>query len=489
MMHRARVRNGPFRVDFGCHPILHVEFAAPEQVTGGAVTTATDVYSSGVLLFFLLGGRRRPGSPAETMRALVDAEYPRLAGVHRDLSTVVAKALKKDPAARYPSATSFAEDLRRYFNHEPIGARPDTLAYRTAKFFRRRWREVTVAAALVFLLAGLAAFHALRLATERNHARLEAAKAAHVSDLLIGMLTASDPYATHDGKEPTVRGLLDSGAERVQKELAGQPELEAQMLTTIGRVYWRLGALDKAQPLLEEAVTIGRRLRESEGLAQSLNELGVVRREKGNYPAAARMLEEALSMRRRLLGKEHQDVAVTLVDLARVYTDQGDKITLNNLSHPLRLQGKYDEAAALLREALGIARPAVGEDHPLTAALRINLGRIQLLQGQAAAAEPLVRRGLEVRLRAFRPDDWRTGSAKSLLGAVLTALGRREAKSLLLEAQRVLKDIPGPQGEDARATRQRLDALHEAMHRAGAAAAAGPLPHGPVRTPSAPSRP
>lgn len=560
---------------------LTPEYAAPEQVTGGAITTATDVYSSGVLLYRLLGGQRRAGSPAQSMRALVDAEFPELPGVRGDLATVVAKALKKDPAERYASAVAFAEDLRRHLDHEPISARPDTLRYRTAKFLRRRWRGVTASAAVVVLIAGLMSFYTARLAAERNRARLEAAKAAKVSDLLTGLLTATDPYISHDVKEPTVRGILDAGTERVHKELAGEPELKAQMLTVMGRVYQRLGQHDKAQPLLEEAVAIDRRGPETEGLAQSLNELGVLRREKGDFSAASQMLGEALAMRRRLLGGEHRDVAETLVDLARVYTDQGDTeraepllrealqirrkalgeendetatsmndlalvlwdkgelaeaaalfrqslaidrkvfgenhasvaavmdnlalvtedlgdgptavslfrealairrkvldknhtgiaISLNNLSHPLREQGKLDEAAALLREALDIARTTLGDEHPLTAAFMVNLGRIQLEQGQAHTAEPLVRRALEIRRRALRQDDWRTASAESLLGAVLTTLGRyAEAEPLLLDARRVLKDIPGGQGQEARENRERLASLEKARQRESAAA-------------------
>ena len=560
---------------------LTPEYAAPEQATGEPITTATDVYSLGVLLFLLLGGRRRTGSPAESMRALLDAEFPRLP-VRGDLATVVAKALKKDPAERYASATAFAEDLRRYLDHEPISARPDTLTYRTAKFLRRRWRGVSAAAAVILLLAVLTGFYTARLAAERNHARLEADKAAKVSDLLTGMLTAANPYAAHEIKEPTVRALLDAGAERVRKELAGQPELKAQMLDAIGGIYQRLGASDKAQPFLEEAVAIGRRGAENEALARSLKDLGVLLRERGDLPAAARMLEEALAMRRRLLGREHRDVAASLVDLARVYNhqgrndraepllreslqirrkvlgeehvdtsqslndmalllwekgelknaaamfrqslaidrklygdehahvasalnnlalvteDMGDMATaeslyrqalamtrrrlgdkhpdvapmLNNLSAPLRKQGKYDEAASMLEEALEIARTTVNDDHPNIASYLVNLAHVRLLQGQATAAEPLLRRAIEVRRRVYPVGDWRIGGAESLLGAVLTALRRYdEAERLLLEAQLVLKDIPGEQGQVAASNRKRLAELNEARARESASSA------------------
>ena len=447
---------------------LTPEYAAPEQATGGSITTATDVYSLGVLLFLLLGGRRRTGSPAESMRALVDAEFPRLPTVRGDLDTIVAKALKKYPAERYASATAFAEDLRRHLDHEPISARPDTLAYRTAKFLRRRWRGVTAVAAVVLVMAVLTAFYTARLAAERNHARLEAAKAAKVSDLLIGMLTAADPYTTI--KEPTVRRLLDAGAERIHKELAGQPELKAPILTVMGRVYQRLGANDKAQGLLEEAVAIGRRGPQDEALAQSLNDLGVLRREKGDLSDAAQMLGEALAMRRRLLGREHRDVAVTLVELGRVYSDRGNNeraeplfrealqirrkvlgeehqetaTSLNDLALVLWGKGDLPGAAALFRQALAIDRKVLGEDHPNVVSIIGNLALITEDLGDHTAAESLFRRALEIRRKVL--DKGHPDIALSLnnLSHTLREQGRYdEAASVLQEALGIARPALG----------------------------------------------
>ena len=246
--------------------------------------------------------------PADLVRAIVDTEPRRLSDavvspdetpetlaahagrcgttpgrlrrrLQGDLDTIVAKALKKTAPERYASVTALADDLRRSLRHEPISARPDTLRYRTATFVRRHVRGVATTAAVVLLLGGLTAFYTTRLATERDRARLEAEKAAKVSELLTGLLTGSDPYEPRETRgEPTVRGLLDAGAERVQKELAGQPELQAEMLTVMGRIYRRLGVFDKAQPLLEQALAIGRPVfgPEHERLAQSLNDLGVL---------------------------------------------------------------------------------------------------------------------------------------------------------------------------------------------------------------------
>src|SRR5262245_17724568 len=206
---------------------LTPEFAALEQVTGGQVTTATDVYALGVLLYFLLSGQHPAGSdvrsPADLVRAIVDTEPRKLsdAGVasaeapeaiekqaasrgmtpprlrrrlQGDLDTIVAKALKKTAPERYASVTALAEDIRRSLNHEPISARPDSIGYRATKFIRRHIRGVVMSCAVVLLTAGLTAFYTSRLATERDRARHEAEKAAKVSELLTRLFSGADPY-------------------------------------------------------------------------------------------------------------------------------------------------------------------------------------------------------------------------------------------------------------------------------------------------------
>jgi serine/threonine protein kinase/tetratricopeptide (TPR) repeat protein len=429
------------------------KYAAPEQVTGGAITTATDVYALGVLLYELLTGHHpagmTPKSPSEFVKAVTEIEPVRLSAViegaaspdagtalalqrsttpdrlrrllQGDLETIVGKALKKSPDERYPSVAEFAEDLRRYVDHQPIGARADTVRHRATKFVRRHWRGVTAVAAAAVVLVGVIGFYTARLATERDRARLEAEKASRVSELLTGLLTGADPYRTPDAKEPTVQNLLDIGAERAATELGDQPELQSEMLAVIGRTFERMGLHAKALPLLEQSLAIGRRALGPDHvrIAQSLNNLGVLQRELGNLAAAEPLLRESLDMRRRLLGSFDKDVAVTLVELARVLKDRG----------------RSAESEAPTREALDIRKKIFGDEHRETATSKNELGLLLWERGELPEAEQLFRENFETSQRLLGADHPNAVTAKANLALVLRDRGQyATAETLFREA-------------------------------------------------------
>jgi serine/threonine-protein kinase len=483
------------------------EYAAPEQLTGGIVTTSSDVYALGVLLYLLMSGRHPAGagigSPAALIKAVVDGEPPRLSdavvsdsgtpevsarharqcgttparlrrALRGDLDTIVAKALKKDPAERYASVTALADDIRRVLSHKPISARPDTLRYRTTRFVRRHTAGVVTFAAMILLVAALTAVHTIRLAAERDHAQREAAKAVKVSQMLMGLLTRADPYGVRDGsREPTARAILDAGAEQVQRELAGQPDLQAELLATMGQTYRRLGLYDKAQHLLEQALASGLHAfgPEHVRVADTLAYLGVVLADRGDYTGAGRRLEAALAMRRKLLGGEHPDVAITLAELGRVYQDQGlnqraeplhrealeirrralgpehreTAVSLSDLASVLRLNGDLAGAETLLRQSLATNRKTRGDDHPNTSTNLHDLALIAAARGDYGSAETLLRQVLANQRKTLGDTHPVVATSYNSLSHVLRAQRRNgEAAIALQQALSIARPALGP---------------------------------------------
>ncbi|HYE94626.1 MAG TPA: serine/threonine-protein kinase, partial [Rubricoccaceae bacterium] len=245
-------------------------YAAPEQLLGQPVTTATDVYALGVVLYELLAGRRPydVGSltAAQAERVVCGTEPPRPSAVapperrralRGDLDTIVQKAMAKEPARRYPSADALADDLRRSLDGLPVEARPATAGYRLGRFVRRHRAGVLAATAVVAGAVALVAFYTARLTAERDRAlratevaQSETARAEAVAAFLEQILRAPNAswYVEGEAKGPDtpVRAVLDEAARRVDRDFAAQPDLQADLHHLLGDTYNALGLEEEA---------------------------------------------------------------------------------------------------------------------------------------------------------------------------------------------------------------------------------------------------
>jgi serine/threonine-protein kinase len=411
------------------------EYAAPEQVRGEPVTTATDVYALGALAYELLTGRgpHRLGrlTAAEVERAITMREVERPSAavmrsggemrlLHRqlkgDLDTIILQALQKDPARRYPSAAALAEDVRRYRGGLPIAARRDSVRYRAGKFVRRHAIGV---AATVLVLASLVA-GLIGTAWQARVASREAAKATEVSRFLASLFAVADPARTN-AASITARELLDRGASRIESDLAGQPEVQAQMMHLLGRIYRELGVFDRAQQLLERSLDLRRSQfgSDDEEVAATSSELARLWLDMGKPDAAERLQRDTLALRRRLLGPDHPDVGNTLRDLAAVLTSRG----------------QHDEAERLQRDALALHERHFGAEHAEVASDLEGLQATLRARGQVTPAVTAARRVLEIRKKVLGDDHLETATAMNNLALLLYE------KWELPEAERLYRQV------------------------------------------------
>ena len=231
-------------------------YASPEQLENRPLTTAVDVWGLGAILYELVAARRAFDRSRDDARTPPPPPSQFDRGLARDVDTIVLTALQAQPERRYPSAAQLADDVRRYLDGLPIQRASDSRMYRLTCFARRHPYRVAAAVLIVMLLGALTAlsFHSAARAREQA-ARIaqEHEASTEVMKFLVDVFATADP-AVHRGQTVTARELLDRGAARVRTELAGRPEIQAMLLGTIGRVYRQLGLLDRATPLLEEAL-------------------------------------------------------------------------------------------------------------------------------------------------------------------------------------------------------------------------------------------
>jgi tetratricopeptide (TPR) repeat protein len=416
MMHTLAVTQADVRV-------MTPDHASPEQIRGDLISTASDIYVLGVLLYELLSGCKpfamRRNRLAELERAICEDPPPPLNSVagtnasianssvleiasqrsvsvaklrrelRGDLDNIVMMAMRKEPERRYSSVEQLAADIDHYLRGMPVMARPDAWTYRATRFVQRHALVVALSAAFAALLVGFTIttyLQSSRIALERDaaeqaraRAEAESERAKTVSDFLIESFSAADPSHAR-GREITAREILDAGATRIGRELRSQPALLATMLDTIGTAYLGLNLPAEAQPLIEQGLSVRRALGNELEVARSLYSLNRVYEEQGDLSTSEKLARESLAINQRLTPEDSVTTANSLCRLGIIQ----------------QAKGELALAEQLLNQCMNILVLRRGPDDQQISVPLDNLARIAQDRNDYATAERLIRRALDI---------------------------------------------------------------------------------------------
>ncbi|MFW6083633.1 MAG: tetratricopeptide repeat protein [Gemmatimonadota bacterium] len=465
--------------------LLTPDCASPEQVTGDSITTASDTYQLGLLLYRLLTGDRPyevasksrshlrdaivGADPKAPSRAAAEAD-PVVAETRRtsarrlarelrgDLDAIILRCLRKDPADRYADVGELDTDLENYLASLPVEASGGGRLYRARKYFGRHpWAlpALTAVAIAGVAYASVQHSHERGLEVERNVARAEAARAEAVKDFLVDLFRSADPWSSPDpetGRNITVRAALATGAERARAELAEQPRIKSELLAAIADVYASLSLRDEALPLLEEALQTARSADPEDPVITTavLLQLGRVLNDHGRGDTARIVLNSALEAAEGL-EPPHDTARATALGLlgsnARALNDfeaaesyylRADSLILEHdgatpeqragvqhgLTNVYSTMNRLPEARAAAELQIELLTRALGPDAPPTAAALVRLADVLDMSGEDEASIPIYRKAVDILERALGEDHNSTLSTLNNLAVTLNHVGR-----------------------------------------------------------------
>jgi serine/threonine protein kinase/tetratricopeptide (TPR) repeat protein len=449
--------------------MLTPENAAPEQVLGRPITTATDIYGLGVLLYQLVTGRSPyrllsfsqlqleraicmddPVRPSQMVISKLsgekDADRSRIsdrrglspqrlrARLSGDLDAIIAMAMRKEPDRRYPSVEAFADDLNRHLLGQPVRARHGDWRYGTAKFLRRHLLAVAAVAAVftgLTLFAGVMLWENRRIELARNATAQERDRAQLVSAFLVDVFSQADPFNAQGRDPPTAKDLLDRGADKISGNLTLQPEVRAQLLESIGLAYRHQNLSERAIPLFEQAVAIRRQERPLDNghVAVALANLASALTDHGDLISAEAYLQQAVTL-------PESGGELRAVETADILVQFGN----------FELQAKSDaaRAAELFGKALNIYRGAIGEQNLPVAATLNGLATAAVWVSDYPLAEHYQREALGIFQATVSRNHPDNAVALATLGYILTQREKfQEAERVLNEALQIERNVFG----------------------------------------------
>ncbi len=456
---------------------LTPEYSSPEQINGEKITTASDIYSLGVLLYEILTDEQpykiTSSSPVAISKIITEESIlkpsekvkqtstTRNAGNKKyyysqnpektfnqlkgDLDNIVFKAMHKDPEQRYSSVQDFMNDINRYLNGLPVTARRDTLTYRASKFIRRH--KIGVALFILFnvlIISGLITiiYQGNIAAKERDRAQTELRKFEEVNDFILEMLSSADPGV--ESKDIKVYDILDKAAKDVETELQNQPEVKAAIKQTLGSTFIGLGEFEKAKKLLSESFEENKKLYGlyAEETAKTSHQLGLCYDWIGNFDLADSFYNLGINIYEKISDTPPKALADNLNDygsfltnlglydssttafkralnIYRSYSEEKDKkqaITINNLAVNLHYQKKVDEAEKYYLEAQEILTNLYGPNQPEIGTIYNNLAYIYLDNKDYQASEKAFQKSYEIKLALLGENHPNVGLAFVNLG-------------------------------------------------------------------------
>ncbi|TYP95304.1 serine/threonine protein kinase [Fodinibius salinus] len=468
--------------------MLTPRYAAPEQIKETNITTATDLYTLGVILYELLTNstpfdlentslhkiekqilHKEPVSPSRTVND--KGIQKKLRG---DLDAIILKAIRKEPGQRYRVANEFLEDLDRYQTGVPVSAREGSFRYRTYKFINRHKKGIVTAAGVLVFIIGLSGFYGWRITQERDQAQFEAKRAEEITNFLVSTLELNNP-SENSGDDITINDALNRGIDYLQKQDMSALN-RATILGTIGSIQIKNGDIDQAEKSLEKAITfvtdslekqtpktllIGSIYAEWNKLvgnmekAEQYFQLSDSLYQKNNLQNSPSFLEHQLNYSDFLLEVGKYQKALTILSgLDNIFEkfEQDDESTVdfladmyNNRGRAYKNLGKNQKALRNLEQALEIKRQIYDEDNPKIAKLYHNTGVVYATIADYPKAMEMAKKAYEIRLNVFNPTHRLVGSTLQLLGNIAIGLGNYDqAYNYIKESVTITKKQHGP---------------------------------------------
>ncbi len=481
--------------------ILTPGSASPEQVLGGTITTRSDIYGLGTLLYQMLteqpvfetqGVTQRQvedliltANPAKPSKVCAESEFrylrQRSNGIKGDLDTIVLTALQKDPDRRYDTSQLFEQDIERYLTHYPILAKPDSLAYVFGKFIRRNAiitsvGSVFVVALMIFSIVLSQQSNVIQM--ERDKALSEAIVSKQVSDFMVEMFEAADPNSVN-GDKLTANELVVAAADRLKK-LEMAPAIRARLTLTLGSVYRSIGDLADAKALLDEASQfyVSNAEASDKDLGEVNIQFGHYYYAMGDYLACEKYFRSALmhfsaameatssntdrNLKSSLyesrygiavsLGEQGKNLeALALFEKQQNIFETDDSVDHHSLAdfylaygHTLRSLSRFEDSATMLEKGVEFARKNFGNNHLFTGYALNQLASTYHSIGKFSQALPLAYEGLEIRKKQHKDNNPEIAASLGIVSRLHAALGDLpkaiEAKE---SAMQVLADSVG----------------------------------------------